>query len=79
VAGVFLTALTFALIHGAQLMFSWGPVLVIFLVGFALTIVRAVTKSVAASLLVHIAYNATISLVMFVYTGGFRHLERLQQ
>ncbi len=77
--GVILTALTFALIHGAQLMFSWGPVLVIFLVGLALTIVRAVTKSVAASLLVHIAYNGTISLVMFVYTGGFRHLERLQQ
>jgi len=79
IVGVFLTALTFALIHGAQLLFSWGPVLVIFLVGLALTIVRALTKSLAASLLVHVAYNATISLVMFVYTGGFRHLERLQQ
>ena len=38
---VFLTALGFALLHGAQLMFSWGPVLVIFLIGMILTIVRA--------------------------------------
>ena len=30
---VFVTALGFALLHVAQLMFSWGPVLVIFLVG----------------------------------------------
>ena len=78
-AGIFLTALAFALIHGAQLMYAWGPVLVIFLVGLVLTLVRAVTKSVAASLLIHMAYNGTISLAMFAATSGFRHLERLKQ
>ena len=77
--GVVLTALGFAAIHGAQLQYSWGPVLVIFIVGLVLTLVRAMTKSVAASLLVHIAYNGTLSLMMFVFTGGFRHLERLNQ
>ncbi len=74
---VFLTALGFALLHGSQLKFSWGPLLVIFLVGLALTIVRAQKNSVAASLLMHVAYNGTISALMFVATDGFRHLEKL--
>ena len=77
--GVVLTALGFAAIHGAQLKYSWGPVLVIFMVGLVLTLVRALTKSVAASVLLHIAYNGTLSLLMFLATDGFRHLERLNQ
>jgi membrane protease YdiL (CAAX protease family) len=78
-AAVFLTALGFALLHGAQLMFSWGPVLVIFLVGIVLTLVRAKTNSVGAGVLVHMAYNATITIAMFAATDGFRHLEKLNQ
>jgi membrane protease YdiL (CAAX protease family) len=79
VLAVLLTAAAFALVHGAQLTYSWGPILVIFLVGLALTLVRATTKSVAAGLLVHVAYNATISGLMFAGTNGFRHLEKLDQ
>ena len=60
-------------------MFSWGPVLVIFLVGTVLTMVRAYKNSVAAGLLVHVAYNGTLSVLMFVGTDGFRHLEKLNQ
>jgi membrane protease YdiL (CAAX protease family) len=76
---VFFTAVAFALLHGSQLMFSWGPVLVIFLVGMVLTTVRAKTNSVAAGLLIHVAYNGTISALMFFATDGFRHLEKLNQ
>jgi membrane protease YdiL (CAAX protease family) len=76
---VFLTALAFALLHGAQLMFSWGPVLVIFLVGMVITVVRAKTNSVAAGVVIHMAYNGTLTLAMFVATDGFRHLEKLNQ
>lgn len=78
-AAVFGTAFAFALLHGSQLKFSWGPVLVIFLVGTVLTMVRAYKNSVAAGLLIHIAYNATISTLMFTATDGFRHLEKLNQ
>jgi uncharacterized protein len=78
-AAVFLTALAFALLHGGQLMFSWGPVLIIFLVGLVLTMVRAKKNSVAASLIIHMAYNGTIFVAMFFATDGFRHLERLNQ
>lgn len=77
-ASVILTAGAFAILHGAQLKYSWA-VLIIFFVGLALTIVRAVTKSVAASFLVHVGYNGTLSVLMFVVTGGFKHLEKLNQ
>jgi len=77
-ASIFLTGAAFGIVHGAQLGYSW-PVLIIFVVGLALTIVRAITKSVAASFLVHVGYNGTLSLLMYVVTGGFRHLEKLNQ
>jgi uncharacterized protein len=76
---VFITALGFAALHGAQLMFSWGPVLVIFIVGLVLTMVRAKTDSVAAGVIIHMAYNGTITVAMFAATDGFRHLEKLNQ
>jgi uncharacterized protein len=58
--GVVATAVGFGLIHGAQLAFAWGLVLIIFLVGVVLTIVRAKTNSVGSSFVVHVAYNSTI-------------------
>ena len=77
--GILFTSLAFGLLHGDQLRYSWAAVLIIFLVGVALTTVRALTKSVAASFLVHVGYNGALSLLMFIATGGFRHLERLNQ
>lgn len=75
---IFLTSALFGLLHGAQLGYSWA-VLIIFLVGVVLTVVRAVTKSVAASFLTHVGYNGTLSFLLFIATDGFRHLERLTQ
>jgi uncharacterized protein len=57
------TAVPFALIHGLQLEFAWGLVFIIFLVGLVLTIVRAKTGSVAASFVVHVAYNSTLVIL----------------
>ena len=74
--GIFLTSALFGLLHGAQLGYSWA-VLIIFLVGVVLTVVRAVTKSVGASFLTHVGYNGTLSLLLFIATDGFRHLEKL--
>jgi membrane protease YdiL (CAAX protease family) len=75
---VVLTALPFALLHGMQLAFGWGPLLGIFLVGVVLTLVRAKADSLAASVLVHITYNAaTFGLVIYA-TQGFQHLERMK-
>jgi uncharacterized protein len=75
---VFLTALGFAAIHGSQLKYSWA-VFIIFLVGVVLTLVRALRKSVAATVLMHMAYNATIFMVTYIATDRFRHMERFRQ
>src|SRR5579862_6277519 len=78
-ASILVTSAAFASIHGSQLKYSWGPVLVIFLVGLALTTVRAFKKSVAATVLMHMAYNGTIFIVTYIATNGFRHMERFNQ
>jgi len=76
---IFLTSLFFAAIHAPQLSHAWGPVLVIFLVGVGLTTVRAVKKSVAATILMHMAYNGTIFIAAYFATDGFRHMEKFSQ
>jgi uncharacterized protein len=76
---VLLTSIGFGLLHAQQLGRAWGPVLVVFLVGLALTITRAVTKSVAPGVLMHIGYNLTLTTLLYIASSGFRHLERLTQ
>ena len=77
-AGVLLTALPFALIHEPEYK-AWGPVLIIFLVGIVLTVVRAKMKSVGASFIVHAIYNGVPVIAAIVASHGFRHMEKLAQ
>jgi membrane protease YdiL (CAAX protease family) len=58
---------------------SWGAVVLILIIGTALTIIRARQKSVASSVLMHMGYNGLTSILAIIHTGGFRHLERLSQ
>jgi membrane protease YdiL (CAAX protease family) len=74
--GIVLTALPFGLLHLAQYGYSWGAVLIIFLVGVVLTTVRAMTKSVASSFLAHVGYNGTLMVLAAIATDGFRHMEK---
>ena len=74
-AGVFVTALGFGLMHAAQYGYSWLSVSLIFIVGAVLAIVRETKNSVAAGFLVHCGYNATIMMLLLIATDGFRHLE----
>jgi membrane protease YdiL (CAAX protease family) len=74
---VLLTAAAFASIHGAQLGYAWGPILSIFVVGLVLTMVRARTDSVAASVLTHSGYNFTLFALLWIGSDHFHHLEKL--
>ncbi len=76
-AGVVLTALAFAAIHGAQLGYAWAPVLSIFVVGLAFTIVRVRTNSVAASFLMHCGYNLALFAALWVASDHYHHLEKV--
>jgi uncharacterized protein len=71
------TSLLFAMLHAGQLALAWAPLMSLFLVGMALTVVRARFQSVAASTVVHMSYNAALFGVLFWQTGGFRNMEVL--
>jgi membrane protease YdiL (CAAX protease family) len=71
-----LTAGSFALLHEQQLAHAWVPLLILFGVGTVLTVVRAVTKSLATCVLIHMGYNFTLFALTFIVTQGFRHMER---
>jgi hypothetical protein len=62
-AAIVITSVAFGIIHAAQLAFAWGLVLIIFVVGIVLTTVRAKTRSVAASFVVHVSYNSTLVIM----------------
>ena len=73
------TAVPFGLAHLAQYGYSWASLLLIFVVGVVLAAVREKKESVAASFLVHVAYNSVLVLLLAVATDGFRHLEKLSR
>jgi membrane protease YdiL (CAAX protease family) len=74
---IVLTTVPFALLHATQVSHAWAPILLIGLVSVALCLVRLRMKSVAASTVVHAAYNFTLFAGLLLQTEGFRHLERL--
>ena len=72
-----LTSIFFALIHGYQTAFTWPVLLLLFCVSLILSYVRLRLRSVMASTLIHMTYNATIFLTAFIGTDGYRHLEKI--
>jgi membrane protease YdiL (CAAX protease family) len=72
-----LTTIPFALLHATQVSQAWAPLLLIGLVSIALCAVRLQLHSVAASSVVHAAYNFTLFAGLLLQTDGFRHLEKL--
>ncbi len=74
VLGTLLTALAFALLHASQLGRAWAPLLMLFLVGVVLTVVRWRARSLAASVLMHMGYNAAMVAELFWSTRGFHNL-----
>jgi CAAX protease family protein len=78
IGAIVLTGAAFAAIHVTNFRLTWWPLFLLFLVGLALTAVRALTRSLAASVLVHMAYNSTLMVMLWLATDHFRHLERVQ-
>jgi membrane protease YdiL (CAAX protease family) len=71
------SSIAFASLHGSQLHWAAGPLAVLLLMSLAFCAVRIYTRSVAASTLVHIAYDALIFIEVIIATGGFRHLDKI--
>jgi membrane protease YdiL (CAAX protease family) len=67
----------FAWMHSAQVAKAWGPLALLYCVSLALCAVRLLARSLAASTLVHSAYNGMLFALMFLQTDGFRHLDKM--
>jgi membrane protease YdiL (CAAX protease family) len=74
-ASLIITASAFTLLHGAQLGYAWAPLLLIFVVGFTLTVTRMRTNSVAVCVIVHMTYNFVLLLQTYIATHGFRQMQ----
>lgn len=73
-AGVAFTGILFGLVHAPQLWGGWGQIATLMAVGMALTAVRAGFRSVAASYLVHLAYNGFLFAGIFTDPDAWQHL-----
>jgi membrane protease YdiL (CAAX protease family) len=77
VFGTVMSSIGFALIHSSQLHGAMGPVAVLFVTSLAFSCVYIRLRSVAASTLVHFAYNGLIFLELLYQSGAYRHLDKL--
>ena len=75
VPGVILTGTIFGLLHSRQLWGGWWQIFLIIVVGIVLTLVRAVTRTVWASYVVHASYNS-LQVIAIAVTTASRHLPR---
>lgn len=77
IVGSLATSLPFALLHIKQQGYSLGPFLDVLAVSLILCAVRLMTRSLAASTVVHSIYNLFIFVIELVATGGFRHFDKM--
>ncbi len=66
VAGVLITSLVFASLHGPQYAWSWRHILLITAAGAAFCVVRLRTNSTAAATVMHATYNLTFFIAYIV-------------
>ncbi|MSO19281.1 MAG: CPBP family intramembrane metalloprotease [Acidobacteria bacterium] len=72
---VVMTGTLFAAIHAAQLGGVGPELLALLLVGLILSFVRVHTGSLVPSFLMHLGYNSTLFLLLFVATNRFQTLK----
>jgi membrane protease YdiL (CAAX protease family) len=72
--GILITGVLFGLMHGSQLGWTWGLVLLLTFVGVIFTFARARTGTVLASFLLHLGYNSMIAVSSIIATKGFQHI-----
>ena len=71
---IVVTGVLFGLMHGAQLGWTWGIVVLLILVGIVFTMARAYTGTVLASFLLHLGYNSMIAAATIIGTRGFTQI-----
>jgi CAAX protease family protein len=68
------TAILFAGLHIPEYWGAWNHVIMILVVGLTFSIVRGLTGSLTPSFVLHLAYNGTLMLLLFLQTQQFHHM-----
>ncbi len=72
---VLATAALFAAMHIPEYSGAWNHVVFIFLVGLVLSLTRALTRSLAPCVILHVTYNGCLMIVLFFATSHFRVIQ----
>ena len=62
---VYVISLVFAFLHVGQYWGDWAAIVMVMLLGFALTMLRAWSGTTLASIIAHYAYNAGVTIIPF--------------
>ena len=69
-AAIVIVSLSFALMHVGQYWGDWAAIGMIFLLGFLLTILRAWTQTLTASIITHYTYNLGLMVISVLLQSG---------
>lgn len=73
-AAIVATAILFAGLHIPEYWGAWNNVVMILVVGFAFSVVRGLTGSVTPCFVLHLAYNGSQMLLLFLQTQHFHRM-----
>jgi hypothetical protein len=74
---IVITALLFGGLHVPEYWGAWNHMFLIFLVGLVFSLARGKTGSLAPSVFLHMGYNGSMMIALFVSTAHFRNLSAL--
>jgi membrane protease YdiL (CAAX protease family) len=76
-AGIIVTGVLFGMLHAFQLSGGGWQIALMVVVGILFTFVRATTRTVVASFILHVSYNSIQVIALLVDTHGFRQMPSL--
>ena len=74
---ILITAILFGGLHVPEYWGAWNHMFLIFLVGLVFSLVRGMSGSLAPSVFLHVGYNASMMIGLFLSTEHFRNLNAL--
>ena len=74
---ILITAILFGGLHVPEYWGAWNHMFLIFLVGLVFSLARGRSGSLAPSVFLHVGYNASMMIALFISTENFRNLTAL--
>jgi membrane protease YdiL (CAAX protease family) len=74
---ILMTAILFGGLHVPEYWGAWNHMFLIFLVGLVFSLARGRSGSLAPSVFLHVGYNASMMIILFLSTEHFRNLHAL--